>query len=418
MNPARWLSFVLLLAPAAIAAADWPQLGASAEHEVRGDILPFWLAHARNPANQGFYGLVDDHLVAHPDAPRGELLTARILWAFSRAYQEYHDPQYLDMARWAYRDLTEHFVDRLHGGFFWTIGADGRPLDMEKLVYGQVFAIYALAEYHAATGDPAALRHATALFHLVDERAHDEVNGGYFDSYRRDWQRSARNMLGPAPKTQNSTIHILEAFTQLLRVWPDPSLRVRERELIEILLDHVIDPNTHHLILYLSPDWRRLSDQISYGHDIELSWLITEAAGVLGDQQLIARTRQTALAIANVTLTQGINPLGGVVNLADPHGWVDPKCDWWNQAEAVTGFLNAFQISGDPKFAAAALRSWHFVETCQVDHSQGEWFESVQPDGSPVPGHPKISLWKCPYHNSRSCFQVIERCRALAEAQR
>ncbi|HEY3756205.1 MAG TPA: AGE family epimerase/isomerase [Opitutaceae bacterium] len=394
-------------------AANWPELGASADHELRGDILSFWLAHAQNPANQGFYGLVDEKLRPHADEPRGELLTARILWTFSRAYREYHDAQYLEMARYAYGDLTDHFTDHVHGGYFWTIDANGHPLDEQKLVYGQAFAIYALAEYYEATHTRAALRDATALFHLLDERAHDPDNGGYFDAYDRSWHRMPQNMLGPAPKTQNSTIHVLEAFTGLLRVWPDQLLQARERELIRLLTDRIVDSKTHHLILYLTPDWKPLSDQISYGHDIELSWLITEAADVLGDPVLQAGTQKTAIEIADATLAQGVNADGGVMNLASPSGVVDGDRDWWNQAEAVTGFLNAYQITHDPKFAAAALKTWHFIETSVVDHRQGEWFRSVKPDGSPAPGDPKISLWKCPYHNSRACFQIIERCHEL-----
>ncbi|MFM2099725.1 MAG: Cellobiose 2-epimerase, partial [Pseudomonadota bacterium] len=159
------------------------------------------------------------------------------------------------MARWAYRDLMDKFRDREFGGLYWSISADGKPQEMIKQVYGQAFGIYALAEYYRATGEQSALDEAIAIYRLVEQHAHDGKQGGYFDALDREWLPRKRNFLGPAPKSQNSHIHIMEAFTALLRVWPDEGLRARQRELIDLMLTRIIDSRTNHLVLFMKNDW-------------------------------------------------------------------------------------------------------------------------------------------------------------------
>jgi cellobiose epimerase len=392
-------------------------LAKRAEQELRDNILPFWLKYSRNSQRDGFYGAIDENMKALPDAPRGALLTSRILWTFSTAYRIYQNPEYLEMARWAYRDLSKNFQDREYGGLFWTITAAGKPLDSRKQIYGQVFGIYALAEYFRATGEQTALDEAIVIFRLVEQHAHDGQNGGYFDSFDRKWKRTSdrNNLLGRAAKSQNSHIHILEAYSNLLRAWPDSALRENQRSLIEVTLKHLIDPRTHHLILFLKPDWTPLSDEISYGHDIELSWLLGEAAQVLGDPAVTESVKPVALAIAQATLAEGVDSDGGLINAGNPKGFTDTNKDWWPQAEAAVGFLNAYQLSSDPRYFTAAQRSWDFIDTKIVDHVNGDWIEAVNREGKPEL-RLKVTLWKDPYHSSRSCFELMERVRHLTGA--
>ena len=402
-----------------INAVELKDLARRAEQELRGNILPFWLKHTRNSQRGGFYGVIDEDMKVQPNAPRGALLTSRILWTFSAAYRVYRDPAYLEMARWAYRDQVENFTDRESGGLFWTITAEGKPLDTRKQVYGQVFGIYALAEYYRATGEKAALDQAIAIYQLVEKYAHDRQHGGYYDVFDRKWDRASdeSNVLGLAPKSQNSHIHILEAYSNLLRVWPDAELRENQRSLIDVTVQHLIDPRTHHLILFLRDDWTPVSDEISYGHDIELSWLLVEAAQILGDPGVIAQIKPIALSIAKATLTAGIDADGGVINEGNPRGYAKTNKDWWAQAEAVVGFLNAYQLSADARYFAAARRSWDFIEAKFVDREHGDWIESVTREGKPL-RRPKVTLWKCPYHSSRACFEVIERVHLLTDGAR
>ncbi len=396
-------------------AAELAALSSATESELKGDILPFWMKYTRNPENGGYYGLIKADMTVRRDMYRGALLTSRILWTFSAAYRTYHDPAYLEMATWAFRDLMDHFRDKESGGLFWTIMADGKPLDDHKQIYGQVFGIYALAEYYRAAGDKAALDEAISIYNLVETHAHDRKYGGYFDALDRSWAKlgaGQRNLLGDAPKSQNSHIHILESYTQLLRVWPDAGLLANQRDLIELTITRIIDPSTHHLILFMKDDWTRIGDEISYGHDIELSWLLVEAANVVGDPALIARVKPVSLDIARVTLAEGVDPDGGVISEGGPKGYTNTSKEWWEQAEAVVGFLNAYQLSGDARYLDASRHSWAFIQARFIDRKYGDWVNLVKRDGTPYP-LPKVSLWKCPYHSGRCCMEVVERVREL-----
>lgn len=412
------------------------------EQELRGDILPFWIAHTIDREHEGFYGEISNDLVVRKNAPRGALLTSRILWTYSAAYRRYHDKAYLEMARWAYHDLVNHFWDGDYGGLFWSITVEGKPLKVEKQVYGQVFGIYALAEFFRATQEPEALTYATRIYRLLEEHAHDDKFGGYFEVCPRTWQRavavpasdngSADATKGPGKsspaavvsameaggsKTQNTHLHVLEAFTNLLRAWPDPGLRKSQSALIDLMLTKILDPKTHHLILYMNDDWSPRSDGISFGHDIEASWLLNEAAEAVGDDALRQRVKTVSLQIAQATLEQGLDADGSLLYEATPHGVTDSRREWWPQAEAAVGFYNAYQLSHDQRFRDASYRVWDYIESHLVDHKNGEWYRSVTKDGV-VSGQPKVSLWKCPYHNGRCCLELLERSEAVSRTDK
>lgn len=404
----------------AIDAATLARYAAEAESELRDDILPFWLNHARDLKRGGFYGEIRNDLVVDSNAPRGLLLTARILWTFSAAYRRYPDARYLEMARWAYADLTTHFHDQTHGGFYWSITADQRPLETRKQTYGQAFAIYGLSEYALATGDRAARELALQTYQLLQKHCHDEQSGGFVETATRDWRRPARwdaHIMGvPTAKSQNTNLHVMEAFTALLRTGPDASVRDSLREMIEVMLTRILDPQTHHLILFLDEHWKPRGNTISYGHDIEVSWLLVEAAEVLGEAPLIAKVRQESAAIAQATLAVGVDVNdGGIFNEGNPSGVTERSKDWWPQAEAVVGFLNAYQITGDARYFQASQHTWKFIQQHLIDRTNGEWFGCATTAPALRAHQPKAGFWKCPYHNGRACLELIERLHRLAK---
>lgn len=390
-----------------------------AEAELRGNILPFWLEHARDRERGGFYGEIDGQLRVKKDASRGALLTTRVLWTFSAAYRRYRDPAYLEMARWAYADLWNRFRDEEHGGLYWRTQADGTPIDARKSAYVHAFGIYGLSEFFRATGEEEARERAIELYRLLEQHARDRENGGYFEEFSRDWKVSRergrrRSVMGAADqKSQNVHLHLLEAYTNLARIRPDPELKRNLRELIELMQARVLDESTHHLRLFLAEDWSPRSTAISFGHDIEYSWLVTEAAEVLGDEDVLERVRDTAVQLAAVTLREGVDEDGGVIAEAEPGGRRDTFREWWPQAEAAVGFLNAYQISNDERYLEASRRSWAFIERHLVDHEKGEWHHGLSGDGRRT-STTKVSFWKCPYHNGRACLELVDRLHSIA----
>jgi cellobiose epimerase len=218
------------------------------------------------------------------------------------------------------------------------------------------------------------------------------------------------------PKSQNTMLHVMEAYTRLLNVWPDPSLRTALRELVEVMLTRIVDRRTGHLGLFFTADWQPTSDKISYGHDIEAAWLLTRAAEALGDAALATRINALALKITDVTLAEGTDTDGGIFNLGAPSGIVDATKEWWPQAEAVVGFLNAWQLSGEMRYLAAAAKTWEFIDRCLIDRKHGEWFRGVTRDGQVIPAFEKVGFWKCPYHNGRMGLEVVARLQRAAAA--
>jgi cellobiose epimerase len=420
-------SQAVALSSAPVAEGETAAYAARAAHELDSDILPFWMKHAPDTVQGGFYGRVNRAGVPDADADKGALLTARILWTFSAAYRHNGDPACRDMARRAYKDLNARFGDKENGGYYWTTDADGKPIDARKIVYGQAFAIYAMSEYYRATGDKAALDNAVRLYRLVEERCRDKVNGGYFEEFSKDWKVSRKrgegfngSALGAlGQKSQNVHLHIMEAYTNLLRVWPDDSLRANLASLQDVLLTNIYDESTHHLRLFLDEDWTPLKGVVSFGHDIEFSWLLVESAEVLGDPARIEHARSVAVDIARTTLAEGVDADGGIFNEGTGAGGIiDTNKDWWPQAEAAVGFVNAWRISGDPVYLRASVRSWDFIEAHIVDHKYGEWFRSVKRDGTPANGpQDKVGFWKCPYHNSRACLELMDRLQAHSEVK-
>ncbi len=385
------------------------------ERELLQNILPFWIEHTLDEEHGGFYGALSNNLIIHNDAPRSAVLCARILWTYSAAYRKYREDRYLAMARRAYDYLTEKFVDLQYGGVYWTIDQSGCPMNDRKHVYAQAFAIYGLAEYYRATGQSLALLLAQELFHLIETHTFDPLHRGNIECRSREWKLLADMRLSEqepdCDKSMNTLLHLMEAYTNLLRVWPDDELKAKQRGLIEVFLQHIVDPQTHHFTLFFDKAWQSVNGHISPGHDIEGSWLLVEAAEMQGDEDLLARTRHTAVLMADAVYRGGLAADGAVLNDLTRQGTTSGEKHWWPQAEGLVGFTNAYQLSGRAEFAQEADRVWNLIERLFIDRTHGDWFKVLDQNGLPNPQVYKVGPWECPYHHSRACFEMLDRLR-------
>ncbi len=378
------------------------------------NILRFWLDKMQDQERGGFYGRIDGHGQLHADAEKGAILNARILWAFSAAYRVLGNREYLEAAQRAQQYLVEHFIDPVYGGVYWSVDCEGRPLDTKKQFYAIGFALYGLSEFVRATGDSEALELAIALYRCIEEHALDHEYNGYIEAMTRDWQPIADMRLSELdanyPKSQNTHLHIIEPYTNLYRVWKSAELEASLRNLIDIFTDRILNPATHHLDLFFDMDWKRGVGALeSYGHDIECSWLIHEAALVLGDADVLKKVEPVVRMVAQAS-EKGLNADGSMVHEANlDTGYVDSDLHWWVQAEAVVGFFNLWQHFNDEAALEKANRCWQYIKDNLIDYGNGEWYWSRHKDGRLNLDDDKAGFWKCPYHNSRMCLEIMER---------
>ncbi|ALI98492.1 AGE family epimerase/isomerase [Rufibacter tibetensis] len=378
-------------------------------------ILAFWSEKTLDHQNGGFVGQIDNTGAVNPEAPKGSILNARILWTFSAAYWHTRKEEYLTIATRAFDYLITSFLDTTHGGIYWMVDPKGQPLNTRKQIYALSFTIYGMSEFHLATQNEKALQVSQELFRWIEKNSFDPEQGGYLEAFSQTGELLEDLRLSEKdrndPKTMNTHLHILEAYANLYRAWPDQQLGNQLRRLIEVFLEKIVDTSTGHLKLFFSRDWISSPNLISYGHDIEASWLLQEAAEVLGNEALLSRVKEVALTIANAT-SDALLPDGSLyheLNVDENH--YDKHREWWVSAEAMVGFFNAFELTGSEEFLHWSLNAWQFAKTYFLDLEQGEWHWGVHDDYTLMSKEDKVGFWKCPYHNARACLEIIHRCK-------
>ncbi len=414
--------------PAEIFAAK--ALASQAKKELTGNILPYWSGKMLNPSG-GFYGRITGTEELDTSAPLGAIMNARLLWTFASAHRLLGSPSgtecsktpeteccgddYLSVAMMAKREIIDRFYDTCYGGIYWSLDACGKPLDTKKQIYAIAFAIYGLSELHRACGDEEALEYAIKLFRSIEEHSFDSERDGYFEAFTREWQPIEDMRLSDKDanesKTMNTHLHVLEAYTCLFRVWKDKLLEERLRGLIGIFEKHITGSDGH-LKLFFDNDWRCGYDIVSYGHDIEASWLLHEAALVLGDAEVLRRVENIVSKIAEAA-REGFTQEGGMIYEMQNGRGADGDRHWWVQAETVVGYFNLWEHFGNQEGLENAIMCWEFIKAHIIDKENGEWFWSLRSDGTVNREDDKAGFWKCPYHNGRMCMELIERTKNL-----
>ena len=377
-------------------------------------ILKYWSEHTIDNQNGGFIGQIDcnDHLIAN--AEKGSVLNARILWSFSASYRVTKNEEHKKLATRAFEFLSKYFYDAEFGGLFWSINADKTPKDTKNQIYALAFAIYGLSEYYIISKEEKALEIAINLYLQIQRHSYDSVNQGYLEAFTREWRPIADLRLSAKDanekKTMNTHLHIVEAYANLFKVWKDKKLQDTIAELLETIEKHFINSEIGHLKLFFNEEWIEKPDVISYGHDIEAAWLLLHCAEISEDETLIANYKKHAIQMAEVT-QEGLDTDGGLWYELDPeNNELIAEKHWWVQAEALIGFYNAYQLTGDEKYLDLVLKNWDFTKKYILDKQNGEWFWGVYRDYSLIEKD-KAGFWKCPYHNSRACLELIQRIK-------
>ena len=391
-------------------------LSVAALERERDRIAAWWLAHGPDPAHGGFVGLIDADGRAHSGANKGIVMTTRILWFFSTLALQEDRADWRQAAERAYASLRDGFHDAAHGGVFWELAADGAVVADKKQSYAQAFAIYACVAWHRASGDAEPLDRAMQYFERLERRVRDRKHGGYLEALSRSWGTLYDLRLGAAdmnaPKSANTHLHLLEAYTALQRATRSPLVEEALRHLVGLFFDRIAVTGRGPLGTFFDSRWNRLSELQSFGHEIEASWLLWDAVEALQDRRLSEHLFPLVLGLAEACLEHGIGPDGRLCEQRDPLGGQRADTSvWWVQAEALVGFLNAGRLSGEDRYRRAAEAVWRHIDARHIDHEGGEWFwwppDEVGAGQLPY----KAGFWKGPYHNGRA---MIEAARHLA----
>lgn len=398
------------------------ELREEVKQELVHHLIPFW-EKMRDEKYGGYYGYVDFGLHVDKFYEKGCILNSRILWFFSNAYLTLGEKRLLENAKHAYEFLRKYCWDTKYGGVFWSVTFDGKIADDTKHTYNQAFAVYALSSYYEASKDREAQELALRLFHRMEGICIDEY--GYLEAFTRDWRPEDNEKLSEngllADKTMNTLLHVLEAYTELFQVSKDASVRDAVYRSLRIFREKVYRGDTQQLEVFFDKEMRTISDLYSYGHDIEASWLLDRAVQVLLDNkqehqnqqeaELLAETLKYTTQIAERIAERAL--CEGAMNNECFHGVADTTRVWWVQAEAMVGFYNCYQKTGNSDFLKITEELWDYIKQHLIDRREGaEWYWDLNQSGKPVSQKPIVEPWKCPYHNGRMCMEIIRRTEA------
>ncbi|MCX6226931.1 MAG: AGE family epimerase/isomerase [Bacteroidia bacterium] len=376
------------------------------------DIQKFWSESMIDNRYGGFLPGMNTIRQVDEKGPKGIVLNARILWAFS-ALALHHNPACHMLADRAFKFINDYFRDSKHGGYYWSVTFDGQPWQTRKQVYAQAFVLYALVEYYFLTHDAVVLSQALELFELMEQRGLDPVTGGYTEAFSQewspltDWRLSNKDL--NEPLSLNTHLHVLEAYTSLCRISPEKPVINAIGRLHRLFEAHFLKSDGH-LNLFFNLNWQPVGNLISFGHDIETTWLLQESIEVLSAFEKPVIITDWIRHAGRVFLNEALLPDGSARYETDPlTGHDDFDRHWWVQAEGMVGLLNAYGNERDPLLLKAALQLWKYILSELKDPSTGEWFWRINPDGRWLPEDSLAGFWKCPYHNTRACLEGISR---------
>ena len=372
------------------------------------NLLNYWSSNAIDTENDGFIGKRDFYNRPLPKANKGIILNSRILWTFAAASNDLKTLKYSQICESSFDYLYNFFKDEKYGGVYWELTYEGSAINKRKQIYAQAFTIYALSQYYAFSKNSEALDWAIEIFELIEKYAHDNVNKGYIEAFNENWSPIQDMRLSDKDeneaKTMNTHLHILEAYTALYKVHKDPIVKEKLSNLIHLFLNKFLTKKGH-LKLFFNAKWQSKSQLISFGHDIEAAWLLLEAAKAIDIPDLLQKTKDAALLIADNFIKEGIDTDGGVLYEFEPKSNdLDTDKHWWPQAEAIVGLYYAFKINPKEAYVETAYNIWNFTKNKLIDKKNGEWFWRVNRNGNPNKKDCKMGMWKAPYHNSRACM--------------
>ena len=381
------------------------------QKELKQNILPYWIEKTPDYTHGGFIGRVDSYDVIHPKADKGVILNTRLLWTFAASYRKYSEQSYLEIADRAYQYILNNFLDHENGGCYWMLDYQGNPINDYKYLYAQSFMLYALSEYYSAVNEESVLKQCVKLFEIIEEKCCTNEGHGYNEVFDCDWNLLTGVVLGDDKEasrfTMNTHLHLMEAYTNLYKVWQNSRLKDKLTRLIQLHLNKMYDSEAKHFYSFFKEDWQPQIPEYSYGHDIEAAWLLYDSSIAINDSYLIEVTSNLIQTISKVVLKEGYDHKnGGVFNSGVDGSVVDTDKQWWVQAETIVGLSYAWMLTETSDYLLDIEDIWDYIDQNFKDHKKGEWYFLLSENGTPYTDKDKVGPWKGPYHTVRMCLEV------------
>lgn len=419
------------------------------DHHLTEELIPFWLGRSIDRDHGGYLTVFDEkgECVAS-QTDKYLVMQTRMVWSFARfsrfiSQSDGATAALKAAARQGVDFLLAHMWDAHWGGWFWQCARDGRVIGADKVIYGQSFAIYALAEYTLATGDARGLEYADRTFDLLQRHSTDVERGGYYEGFAQDWTPKNGQYFGGDRKSLNTHMHLMEAFTTLAQVSEMAVHAWRLQELVNLIIKYMVNrasgagydwfdlafeplPSAALTMLSRGNDGQTHS-QIrtlpapvflnSYGHDVELAWLLTPAAVVLGQPR--TTYLDVARGLVEHALKHGLDRTYGGFYFEGQHNGpaLSRYKSWWQQAEALVGLLDLYEMTQEDTYLEAFRLVWDFVNRHMINHTVGEWYSVLSEDGALIQadlGHP----WKGAYHTGRAMIETLSRLDRILTAEK
>jgi mannobiose 2-epimerase len=403
-------------------------------HHLNSELTPFWEKNGVDSEYGGYFVVYDENGNRNSEEDKYIVTQTRMIWAYSFFARNNGNKKFLEYARQGYEFFVNHFWDQEYGGWYWRTRRDGSVVDDGKVVYGQTFAIYSLSEYALASGDKQALDYAERTFDLMQKYCTDTANGGYYENLERDWSLSAPGFAAGDLKSLDIHMHTLEAFTTLYQC---SGKEIHKRKLIEVI-DVILNKMMNQKIgcgynqfdirfnrkpaINIRRTWnaeretgevmKEALDTTSYGHNMELVWLLDRANDVLG--QDFHTYDSISEKILEHSIRYGFDRDFGGVYRDGPHegeAYIKDK-EWWQNCEVLVGFLDAYEHHGDEKYLDYFIKQWDFDRTYMINHELGEWRQLLKRDGTPLVSD-MGNIWKAMYHTGRAVLESKMRLEKI-----
>jgi mannobiose 2-epimerase len=401
------------------------------QNHLRDELLPFWLTHGVDKEYGGFLTYLHKDGKPTGETVKTHLCQTRCIYTYSSVHRAgIGEGEFLKIARQGVDFIIDHFWDDDHGGWYWTAQQDGTPINQSKLTYGHSFAIYALSEYGMASGDHRGIEWAVKTYEVLQTLAADNCHGGYYEFLERDWSKKRPGKYGGDRKSFDVHMHLMEAFTNLYEATGARVYKERTKEIVDLIFKHIMHPDHGLGIAQFSLDWKPLRqilfadvwgsdrdadedqgrplDNTSYGHNIEFAWLLIHTIKVLGLN--IDDYKEGLKKIFDHAVKYGVDWENGGVYCEGPFDGParERNKEFWQQAEALVGLLDAYILLGDDKYIDAYENVHRFVMDHVINHKVGEWYPLFDENNTRIwdyMGH----AWKINYHTVRSMIQSEAR---------